>query len=1207
MRENRHEVKSRLLSLPLLRMPLIALTVVILLMSSVAADAQSKQKLITLTFKDEPLPTVLKAIERNSDYNVIFSYDDLRNIKVTATIKKKTAPKAVAMAIAGYKLSYSVQGKFIRVFPSKSNEWNASIHGKVADEKGEPLIGVVVRYKNNRSVSAVTDTEGRFSIPAIKGSEAELILSYIGMETTTATFSEGSENYVHMLTNSKNLDEVVVNGYSRVDKRLSSSAVTTVKAEDIKIANVNTIDKMLQGTVPGLMLVNSSGSVNATPKIRMRGNSTIFGNASPLWVVDGIIHEDPVNFSNDELNNIISGTSSDMTDQMNLDAQRSLIGSAISGVNPNDIESITFLKDASATAIYGTRAANGVIVVTTKRGREGRPTVSLSTSLGFTARPHYGEYNLMNSKERVSVSKDVVKYGNLYSSTPYHIGYEGSLMDLYNGKISLDEFNSQVANYETMNTDWFKLLCQNAFNQDYSLSLSGGSDKVTYYTSVGYNNSKGTTKGDNSERYTLMSNIDAWLSNKLRVTTRLSFSETTSEGFYTVNPYSYAMTTSRALSPDTYYTTSLSTFAGLGQNYLLSYNIFNELNHTGSEAKVRNFSGSVNVGYDILKNLKFETMLGVNYSNSTNYQWADERSFYIAEIRGYDYGTVDPNSETEKASRLPHGGILNYASTNNVSYTGRAQLTYNLMFGSERQHIINAMAGYEARSNQYDGLNTVEWGYFPERGMNISYEYDTSTSGNSATNGDNSSLNKHTATRTKTSNNTVSEYLTLVYGYKNKYVLNFNARMDASNRFGQYTNHKWTPVWSVSGRWKINDEKFLQNVNWIDELSLRLSYGEQGNIPTSVSPYLVAKYISPTINIASGEYQLGISHYPYPDLRWEKTATTNVGFDFSFLRGRISGTVDYYVRKGHDIIFNLPVATEYGVTTTYRNGANLKNTGLEVGLSFKVIDNKDWTWTITPIYSKNTNNISKTTEQEYSVDDYLAGNVYLNGKPVNAVYAWEFTGLDPKTGFATFKGCSSNEDDVEKSSDPSTYLKYVGPADPTFNGGISTSLRWKNLTLYAQFAYGFGNYKRLNFLFDGNNKMPSPQTNMTKEMLDRWKQPGDQTNIPGLNFSESNDYLIYTPDSKASQKNSYTMYNYSDARIVKGDFFRCRNLSLTYAVPFKFVQHLHMTSASIGFNVTNPFTFCSSKFNGQDPEISNTGTVALPITRSYNLSLNVSF
>jgi len=1178
-----------------------------LLLGGVNVSAQTQDKRISYTCKDKKLSNALKDVERLSGYyKVQFSYADLNGYTVTSEVRNKTAPEAVRQLIGGLPLSSKTSNRFIII--SKDKVDKNYITGTVTDQNGEPLVGATVRFLNNKQHATVTDVDGKFALSVGKGTETDVLISFIGMETVKARMAEGQQNHVRMLSNAHDINEVVVNGYRQMDKRLVSSAVSTVKMDDIKIANVNTLDKMLQGVVPGLMLVNTSGSPSATPKIRVRGNSTIFGNASPLWVVDGIIHEDPVNFSNDELNNIIQGTSADMTSQMNLDAQRSLIGSAISGVNPNDIESITFLKDASATAIYGTRAANGVIVVTTKRGKEGRPSVSLSTSLGFTARPHYGEYNLMNSKERISVSKDVAKYGYLYSSTPYSTGYEGALMDLYDKKITQQEFNAKVSEYENMNTDWFDLLCQNAFNQDYSISLSGGSESINYYTSLGYNNSKGTTKGDNSVRYSFMNNIDAHLSKKLRVSTRMAFSETTNDGFYTVNPYSYAMTTSRALAPDTYYTTNTSTFSGLGQNYQLSYNIFNELNHTGSQAKNRNFSGTVNVYYDILSNLRAEGLLGVVYNNSTTYQWADERSYHIAQIRGYDYGSVSPGGATEKASRLPHGGILNYTSMNNVSYTGRAQLTYNLLFGAKKEHIINAMGGFEARSNQYDGLDDTEWGYFPERGMRISYEYDTSTSGNVATGaGVNSSLEKHTVSRTKTKNNTVSGYLTLVYAYKNRYIINANARTDASNRFGQYTNHKWSPVWSLSGRWKVNDEPWLADVKWMDDVSLRLSYGEQGNVPTSVSPYLVVQYMSPVINRFSGDYQLGIKSLPYPDLRWEKTSTTNIGFDFSFLNGRISGTIDYYLRKGKDIIFNLPVASEYGTTTTYRNGANLKNEGIEIGLSFKPVQTKDWTWTLTPIYSKNTNNISNASTQEYTFTDYLAGNAYVNGKPVNAVYAWHFTGIDPETGYATFEGCSKNQDEITTSDDPTSYLKYVGPADPKFNGGLSTSLRYKNLTLMAQFAFGFGNYKRLNFIFSGTNTMPSPQTNMTKEFLNRWKQAGDVTDIPGLVFDDTQGYYVYTPVKNASQQNTYEMYNYSDARIVKGDFFRCRNLSLTYSFPFQWVRKLAMTSLSCSFNVTNPFTFCSSKFNGQDPEIENTGTVALPITKTYSFSLNVSF
>jgi TonB-linked SusC/RagA family outer membrane protein len=1174
--------------------------------SFIQLEAQTNNGGLTMRFVNERLTDALKKVERNSDYKIIFSYNEIQSYKVSANISKASAPEAVRLLIAGQPLTSTVDGKYIHVFQKKgAASKKGYLVGQVIDENDDPLIGVSVRFKNDKGRGTVTDANGNFYIPAANKQSSTLTFSYIGKKTMERTFVEGDKDIVRMVDNVNSIDEVVVTGYQVIDKRLMSSSTTTVKMDDIKIPNFNSVDKMLQGTVPGLMVLNNSGSPSATPRIRVRGSSTVYGNAAPLWVVDGIIHEDPVNFSNDELNNILMGSPSDLTNQMNLNSSKSLLGNAISGVNPNDIESITFLKDASATAIYGTRAANGVIVITTKKGRVGKPSVSFSTSLGFTSRPRYSQYNLMNSKQRVQVSKEVLENGYLYAATPYATGFEGALMNLYDKKITKEEFDAQVAKYETMNTDWFDLLCQNALNQDYSVSISGGNDYVNYYTSVGYNNSKGTTKGDNSIRYNFSSNIDAKLSSKVRAYTRLSLSETTNDGFYTTNPYSYALDTSRAIGANEYYTSFVNTIAELSSNYALKYNIFNELSHTGSNAKVRNFSGSFGVDVDILKNLKLQTLFGATYSNSLNNQWADERSYHIAQIRGYDYGAVAANSDAEKVSTLPHGGILNYTSMNNVSYTGRAQLTYNLMFGKNHEHIINAMGGYEVRSNQYDGYTDVEYGYYPDRGLAISYEYDTSTSGNvSNVSGANSSLEKHTVSRSKQSSNTISGFATLVYGYKNRYILNANIRTDASNRFGQYTNHKWLPVWSLSARWKVNDEAIFKDMNWIDEFSIRASYGEQGNVPTSVGPNLVVKYISPTINRFSGDYQLGISRLPYPNLRWEKTKTTNLGLDFSFMNGRITGDIDYYIRKGTDVIYNLPVATEYGTTTTYRNGANLKNTGIEIGLSFTPIRTRDFTWTISPIYSKNTNNISNTTKQKYTYLDYLAGNAYENGKPIRSVYAWKFNGINQNTGYATFDKCSNVESEVTKSDTPSEYLKYCGTSDPKFNGGVSTALRYKNLSLNAQFAFAFGNKKRLNFMFNGKMTMPEPQSNLTTDLINRWKKAGDVSNIPGIVFSESSNYLTYTP---AGMLNTYDMYNYSDVRVVSGNFFRCRNLMLSYSFPQNLIQHWRISGMSCSFNVSNPFTICSSKFHGQDPEIDNTGSVALPITQTYSFSLNFSF
>lgn len=247
--------------------------------------------------------------------------------------------------------------------------------------------------------------------------------------------------------------------------------------------------------------------------------------------------------------------------------------------------------------------------------------------------------------------------------------------------------------------------------------------------------------------------------------------------------------------------------------------------------------------------MTLNTLFGVNYSNTVNKKWADERSYYIAEIRGYDYGAVTPNSEEEKASRLSKGGILLYETNNNISYTARAQLSYNKILNEN--HIINAMVGYEVRSVKNDGFNTEEWGYFPDRGLGISYEYDTNTSGSTSLSG-NSSLEKHTAKLSNTLSNTLSGFATLVYAYRNRYVLNANIRMDASNRFGQYTNNKALPVWSVAGRWSVSEEPWFKLLGERADLSLRLSYGSQGNVPTTVGPNLVVKYPTTVINRWSG-------------------------------------------------------------------------------------------------------------------------------------------------------------------------------------------------------------------------------------------------------------------------------------------------------------------------------------------------------------------
>ena len=1172
------------------------------------ALALGQHQKVSIQIKNATVPAILQEIKKQTNLNFVYSPEQVNALPKVDVSVTDAAVEAVLQQVfddSGLEYRFDTESIIIRKAQVQQPQRNASVSGMVTDENGNPLPGVSVVIKGT-NWGCVTDVDGKYFIHLPDSEHIRLLFSFIGMKMQEVVYVGQKEINVSMHEEASEMEEVVVTGYGNVDKRLSASATTTVKMEDIHIPNVATVDGMLQGRVPGLMVMTNSGSPNATPRMRIRGSSTIHGNAAPIWVIDGIIQEDPVELSNDEINNVISGTDAVMRGQLNDNASYSLLGNAISGLNPNDIETMTFLKDASATAIYGTRAANGVIVITTKKGKVGKPSVNFSSSFGFTARPRYEDYQLMNSKERVGVSREVAESGALYQVMPYSTGYEGALFDYYDGKITKSQFDAKVASLETMNTDWFKILFRNAFNQDYALSVSGGTENTRYYFSIGFNDNKGSTKGDDLRRYNASMKLNSKIGKFVDVDGKLSFSDRKSDGFYMVNPLDYAMKASRAIGKDEFYTTRTSTVAGLSSNYPLTYNILNEIAHTSNTAKVRQMDASMGINARILPELSLNTLFGVGYSNTLNQKWADERSYYIAERRGYDYGSVAPNSAEEKASRLAKGGILLYDNQNNISYTARISASYNKVL--TENHVINAMAGYEVRSIKYDGFKTTEWGWFPDRGLGISYEYDTGTSNTTAFSG-NSSLEKHTVNMINTLSNTISGYATLVYAYKNRYVLNANVRMDASNRFGQYTNNKALPVWSVAGRWSVADEPWFRRLGELAELSLRASYGRQGNVPTSVGPNLVVKYPSTVLNRWSGEYQLNISRLPYPNLRWEKTNTVNVGADFSFLKGRISGTVDYYLKKGKDVIFNLDVPAEFGVTKTYKNGADIKNTGIELAVTFIPVQTKDFTWTITPVYSKNKNNVENTGKSEYTYMDYLAGNAFEDGKPVNAIYSWKFTGLDPEYGYATFEHTSRVQDEVSKMDDPKEYLVYSGQKDPKVNGGFTTSLRYRNLTLNANFAYSLGNVKRLNFLYDGKFMMPSPQDNLHSDLLNRWKQPGDEqrTNIPGFALDDKSEYNLYVPIPSTGVLNSYNMYNYSDIRVVKGDFLRCRNLSLSYVLPAKFVQNLGLATASYAFNVTNPLTICSSKFRGQDPEQASTGGTALPIIKTYTFSLNINF
>ena len=972
--------------------------------------------------------------------------------------------------------------------------------------------------------------------------------------------------------------------------------------------------------------------------MRVRGTSTVIGNASPVWVIDGIIQEDPLPFAGAQLNDILS--SGDLSSSM-----ASISGSSISGLNPDDIESITFLKDASATAIYGVKAANGVIVITTKRGSNtnGRINVNFRTDISLTPRRTYGQTDRMNSADRIALSKEIVESGVPFSQFPQNVGYEGAYLQLINKEISMEEFNEKVTRMEKQNTDWFKLLARNAVSQNYSLSLSGGNDKLNFYGSVGFNKSLSSYKGNDQSNKTINFSVDAKLRDNLRTKFQFSASQSETNAYYTgVNPEDYALNTSRILGPDEWYSINetkayFQLDDGSAIQRDIRYNFLNELEHTGNENKNTKFQITGNLIWNITPEIKYELTTAFTRNSSEANVWADDHSYAVSKIRGANYGelvTGESDSWLTLASVLPYGGILNYNSTNQQSYTVRNQLNYGKHLDREGDHALNVALGHEVRGNSYIGQSGVEYGYMPNRGKSVDYNYSQQANKyyvlsiykdcNYRETANVPAYNdRHSTTLTDQIENYMSFYATLGYSYASKYTLSFSFRQDASNKFGQNTNNRFNPVLSAGVRWNVSEENFMRQFGWLSNLTLKASYGSQGKAP-DISPYLITNFnIAP--DILTGDQFLSIKNLPNKDLKWEKTKSFNGGIELSILNDRIYGSIDFYYKKTIDAITYVNIPIENGTPNMAINNGSIINKGYDVSLTVIPIQTKDMRWSINATSGFNRNEV-KDNEDNATLEKITNGSVIIDGFALNSFWSFPYIGLSdqgvPK--FAIIDQTPGTKTRVE-SGTLLDYMIYSGVKDPVFSGGLSTSFRYKQFTLSASFNFQLGHHKRLNpFMRSqatsggiGQLRIPDPEKNASKELNKRWRQPGDEkyTNIPAILSSDEN-LANYLPDNSLSLSNNgeiyrYQMYNLSDLRVVKANHLRCNNICLTYALPRDILDQIRLSNLTFALTVTDPFVIKSKGLGKQDPEtLSTDATTIIPVVdrqRKFSLSISLGF
>lgn len=1090
----------------------------------------------------------------------------------------------------------------------------SKVNGIVVDEIGEPVIGASVFVKGTKT-GAVTDVDGKFSINTSPGST--LVITYVGYEKVETKAESGMK--VTMSPSSHALGEVVVTGMQKMDKRLFTGATAKIDAEKAKLDGVADVSRALEGRIAGVSVQNVSGTFGTAPKVRVRGATSIYGTSSPLWVIDGVIQEDAVDVSADDLSSGDAVT---------------LISNAIAGLSADDIESFQVLKDGSATSIYGARAMAGVVVITTKRGKAGRSTVNYTGEFTYRMKPSYDQYNISNSQEQMGIYKEMEEKGWLEFSTLANSSSSGIYGRMYNLIAQYDQTNGQfglpnteaaMAQYlqqaEFRNTDWFDLLFNNNIVQNHSVSISTGSEKANLYASVSAMNDPGWTKDSKVERYTANMNATFNLSKNLSVSilTNGSYRDQQAPGTlsqstdvvtgavsrdFDINPFSYAMNTSRALDPNDTYT----------RNYA-PFNIFHELDNNYIDLSISDLKFQGEISWKPITGLEFH-LLGAYRTQKTSQEHSVLNESNQAEA--YRAGVDDPNimynnrflyqdpdnPNSLPISVMPTGGIYirNDYMVKQLDFRGTVQ--YNKIWNDT--HIMNLFGGMEVNKTDRDQSMHSDYGVDFDNGriVNITPEFykQAREQGTILT------------SFAKTWTRNIAYFLSGSYSYKGRYTVNLTGRYEDTNKLGRSRSARWLPTWNVSGAWNAHEETFFKK--WMERtngalshLTLRASYSltaDRGpSWVTNALPVFIAENVwrPQGDQIETGIY---LSDLANTELTYEKKHELNLGFDAGFLNNRINLNFDIYWRNNYDLIGIIQTQGVGGTIQKYANVATMKSNGVEATLSTRNIQTKDFNWTtdLTFSYAKNkitdldsrSNVISLVSGQSSSA----SSGRFREGYPVSALFSIPFVGLNDEglPQFINENGEITTSDINFQEYENIDYLKYEGPTEPTITGGFNNTLSYKNWRLNVFITYSFGNKVRLDPVFAAGY---SDMTAMPKEFKNRWVQSGDEyiTDIPTIASVRQ-----YQNDSQLSY--AYNAYNYSTARVADGGFIRLKDVSLTYNLPMNFVKRIGLGSASLKLDATNLFLlYADDKLNGQDPEFVNAGGVATPLSRQFTFTIRL--
>ena len=984
-------------------------------------SAQSQK--VSLDFKNERVEKVLASIKSQTGMSLVFS-DQLVDVnrKVTMQLKDVTLKEALTRLLSGINLTFEIRNNKIYFIEKKAVSQPGSrkkrVTGVVKDVMGEPLIGANVVEKGRSTNGVITDFNGKFTLEVDES--ASLVVSYIGYLAQDIPTKGKGDFHIILKEDTNTLDEVVVTGYGDFKKATYTGSASVLTTEKLEALPVVSVGQMIESNIPGISVVaGTSSQPGAKTTLRVRGVASMNASTEPLYVLDGV----PI--PSYDLSNFTS-----MSEAGGM--------GFIETLNPADIESITVLKDAASASLYGAKGANGVVLITTKKGKEGKLRVNMAAKYGITDFA-YTYRPLMGGEERRKLIHEGLVNFQLDKGVSEQEAQQYA-------DANIDQYAKRLPQGYS---DWESALFKTGYQQDYNLSASAGNQNSSFIGSLGYTKQTGVSLNSEMERFT--GRVDA--SNKYKKVEfgmNASFSWTKNVHLPEGKFYGSAIYASKVnLTPSTPIYNEDGTYAS-GYRENNGYNPVLEAEVNDYYARTVRAMGTAKIAYNVWDNLKISSVFTVDYSLT--------KDFFFQSPEGRDGATYQGRGRMQMTDRM--------------RYTSQNNLTYSKTFG---KHSVSAVAAFEVMKYDYEDLYAAK----------KTYGQDINTSlGNAADPID---------ADQKLQEDALMSYVASVnYSYDDKYYASFSFRRDGSSRLSPDT--RWGNFWSLSASWRLSQEKFMQSLKSVlSDLKLRASYGVNGNLPSSYYGYQSTYTTGAFYNGKPSPWESTLGN---EELTWEKNYALNLGLDIG-LFSRVNVSLDWYTRTTKDLLMSKQLNSISGFSSLLTNVGQMRNTGVELEVRSNNIKTKDFSWTTAFNLSHNKNKILKLADLPWFVDGRY---VRKEGYPFNTIYLREYAGVDPETGSALYYDNQQDENGnytKNKVTDPGQASPIpLKDITPTISGGFMNTFNYKFIDLSFNLSYSFGGYSYDNASYILQDDGYSVISNKSTEQRRRWQKPGDITDVP---------------------------------------------------------------------------------------------------------------